>query len=163
MPTTRTQDSFDPYSTASSRQRLEPMPGGSSSGVRYRDDASSRPTTKVDTAAAAPVREKSYVRPPDVAFGSVELDTDKGALDVSTPGAFTINLRIPISIRNPNFFDAGSQSLTAEAFYPVRGMADTPVGGGSQKNIVFKGGDSVSNTSFPIAITYDKAIDPTQA
>ncbi|EJD41070.1 hypothetical protein AURDEDRAFT_69275, partial [Auricularia subglabra TFB-10046 SS5] len=66
-------------------------------------------------------------------------------------------------IRNPNFFDAGFQSITAEAFYPVRGMADTPVGGGSQKNIVFKGGDSVSNTSFPIAITYDKAIDPTQA
>ncbi|KZV97008.1 hypothetical protein EXIGLDRAFT_731830 [Exidia glandulosa HHB12029] len=103
-----------------------------------------------------------YVRPPDVTFDGIALDTDKGAIDASTPGAFTINLKVSLTVRNPNFFSAGFESITAQAFYPVTGQADTPVGGGNKTNVNF-GSDTTSSIDFPLGITYSSDIDPNQA
>ncbi|KAH7102394.1 hypothetical protein BKA62DRAFT_656418 [Auriculariales sp. MPI-PUGE-AT-0066] len=100
-----------------------------------------------------------YVRPPDVSIGSVALDTDAktGAIERNST-ALIIHLNVPITVVNPNFFDAAVTKVTATALYPI-GSKEIPIGGGEKSGIVFKKGTN-STINFPLSFAYLTSIDP---
>ena len=72
--------------------------------------------------------------------------------------SITIHLKVPLTVKNPNFFDAGFTKVKASAFYPLGGK-DTPVGGGEKSAITFKKGTE-STVEFSLSFQYSNAVDP---
>jgi len=99
-----------------------------------------------------------WLRPPDITFGSIQAPTSGSAIQATT-SQITINLLIPIDVKNPNFFTAGFQQISAKAWYPLTGVE---VGGGETNNIAFAANTETS-FKFPLAIVYSQAKDPNGA
>jgi len=99
-----------------------------------------------------------WLRPPDISFGSIGPPTSGSAIEASA-SELKINLALPISVKNPNFFSASFRSISATAYYPTN---DVNVGGGERDNIVFAA-NSETTFNFPISIDYTQAKDPNSA
>ncbi|KIM29068.1 hypothetical protein M408DRAFT_68408 [Serendipita vermifera MAFF 305830] len=99
-----------------------------------------------------------WLRPPDVSFGSIGPPTTGSALE-ATASSFKINLALPISVKNPNFFAASFEKISADIYYPVGNVV---MGGGAKDNIVFAS-NSQTTFNFPVSIDYTAAKDPNSA
>jgi LEA14-like dessication related protein len=96
-----------------------------------------------------------WLRPPDITFGSIGPPTTGSAIEASTT-SLTINLALPISVKNPNFFAAAFKTISATAYYPINNVA---IGGGSKDDITFPS-NSETTFNFPFSIDYTQAKDP---
>jgi len=99
-----------------------------------------------------------WLRPPDITFGSIQAPTSGSAIQATT-SQITINLRIPIDVKNPNFFNAPFEKISAKAWYPLTGVE---VGGGETDNIAFAA-NSETSFNFPLSIVYSQEKDPNGA
>ncbi|KAJ8486963.1 hypothetical protein ONZ45_g14492 [Pleurotus djamor] len=98
-----------------------------------------------------------WIRPPNIAVGDVALASTGSPIELSSDASsLTVNLRLNISVNNPNYFDVNFREIKADLTYPLN---NTDIGGGSQKDIVFKS-NSQTNWTFPFAIVYNRANDP---
>jgi len=70
-----------------------------------------------------------------------------------------LNLGVPITVENPNFFSVSLKKLKLEIFYPIN---NTPIGSG-QKNDINIRANQQTNFTFPFALQYKIANDPGQA
>ncbi|KAG2020080.1 hypothetical protein CC2G_005460 [Coprinopsis cinerea AmutBmut pab1-1] len=95
-----------------------------------------------------------WIRPPAIDIGDVVTHNTTGSL--SSPDGLEINLSVPISVNNPNYFTVAFSLLKVEIFYPIN---NTPVGGGESRDIVFKSGEETDFT-FPFKLSYRTADDP---
>jgi len=98
-----------------------------------------------------------FLRPPDIEFSGVQPSASGSAVE-ATSSDLKVNLGIGISVRNPNFFTVTFKSITASVSYPLGG-ANTQIGGGTQKNVVFPTNSKTAFT-FPFTIEYSQAADP---
>jgi hypothetical protein len=99
-----------------------------------------------------------WLQPPDITFGGIQAPSSGSAIQ-ATASQITINLQIPIAVRNPNFFTAGFEKISARAWYPLTGVE---FGGGEANNIAFAG-NSETSFNFPLSIVYSQAKDPDSA
>jgi len=99
-----------------------------------------------------------WLRPPDISIGGVQVPTSGSAIK-ATSNDITISLLIPIDVRNPNFFTAGFEKISAKAWYPLTGVE---IGGGEMNDIAFAG-NSETSFKFPLSIVYSQAKDPNGA
>jgi len=99
-----------------------------------------------------------WLRLPDVSFGRIGPPTNGSAIEVSSSD-IKINLALPISVKNPNFFTASFEQISAVAYYPLGNVA---MGGGSRDNIAFPA-NSETTFNFPFTIDYTQAEDPGSA
>ncbi|PVG02779.1 hypothetical protein CPB86DRAFT_862212 [Serendipita vermifera] len=97
-----------------------------------------------------------WLRPPDISFGSISPPTSGSAIEATTDG-LKINMALPISVKNPNFFTASFEKISAKAYYP---LGNVEMGGGSKDNIAFAS-NSDTTFNFPFSLDYTRAKDPT--
>ncbi|KAH7889429.1 hypothetical protein F5I97DRAFT_1934337 [Phlebopus sp. FC_14] len=90
-----------------------------------------------------------WIRPPNIVVGDVQPPTTGSEIQLQSNGV-TINLGIPISVSNPNYFSASFSSIKANIYYPIN---NTLIGGGNQSDVTFPA-NSNKNFTFPFSITY---------
>ncbi|KAG9226126.1 hypothetical protein CCMSSC00406_0005037 [Pleurotus cornucopiae] len=95
-----------------------------------------------------------WIRPPNLIMGDVAI-SNSSPFNLSNEGV-TINLGVNLTVNNPNYFDVNLREVNADIFYPIN---NTLVGGGNQRDIVFKS-HSEKNFTFPFDIAYKRATDP---
>ncbi|KAF9500451.1 hypothetical protein BDN71DRAFT_1132317 [Pleurotus eryngii] len=95
-----------------------------------------------------------WIRPPNLIMGDVAI-SNSSPFNLSNEGV-TINLGVNLTVNNPNYFDVNLREVNADIFYPIN---NTLVGGGNQRDIVFKS-HSEKNFTFPFDIEYKRATDP---
>jgi len=97
-----------------------------------------------------------WIRPPGVQLGDVQPVSKAGSQIQIQPDGVTINLGLNISVDNPNYFSINIKNIQADLIYPIN---NTPIGGGSLSNVVFKSGEN-TNITFPFAVNYKTSADP---
>jgi len=99
-----------------------------------------------------------WIEPPNVEIGDVTPVTNGSAFQIQSDGVL-INLQIPISVNNPNYFSVKFDTIDAQIFYPIN---NTDVGGGTLHglNIASK---AQTNFTLPFTLNYTFAIDPQYA
>jgi len=97
-----------------------------------------------------------WIRPPNIEIKDVGPASSTGSTVQFQLDGVQINLGVNISVQNPNYFDVNFQRITAEIFYPID---DTPIGGGTSRNVVFKS-NALTNWTFPFTVDYKLAKDP---
>ncbi|KAF9246295.1 hypothetical protein BU15DRAFT_70398 [Melanogaster broomeanus] len=90
-----------------------------------------------------------WIRPPNVIVGDVQPTTNGSEIQMLTDG-IQLNLEIPLSVSNPNYFSVSFSSIKANIYYPIN---NTLIGGGQENDVTFP---SHTNTSFtfPFSIAY---------
>jgi len=96
-----------------------------------------------------------WIRPPNIGINSVAPVTTGSTIQLQDDG-LTINLGVSISVNNPNYFSVDFTKIQTEIFYPI---SNTPIGGGTQRNIDF-GSHTETNFTFPFSIIYKRSLDP---
>jgi len=96
-----------------------------------------------------------WVRPPNINIGGVQTSASGSQIQSINDG-FTINLGVNISVNNPNYFGVSISKINADIFYPIN---NTKLGNGNESNINFPA-HSQTNFTFPIDITYQTSLDP---
>ncbi|TFL07555.1 hypothetical protein BDV98DRAFT_28086 [Pterulicium gracile] len=97
-----------------------------------------------------------WVQPPNVQIGGVQTNSTGGAIS-RTDNGFRINLYIPITVDNPNYFSVNLRQINADLTYPIN---NTDIGGGTLNDVVIESGSKNTTINFPLAIEYNQSADP---
>ncbi|GJE95147.1 LEA2 domain-containing protein [Phanerochaete sordida] len=98
-----------------------------------------------------------WIEPPNVEIGDVTPVTNGSAFQLQSDG-IAVNLQVPISVNNPNYFSVKFDTIDADIFYPTS-TNNTDIGGGVLRglNIASK---AQTNFTLPFTLNYTFAIDP---
>jgi LEA14-like dessication related protein len=96
-----------------------------------------------------------WVKPPNVIIGDIGIANSTNAIQLQNDGV-AINLAVPISVNNPNYFSVKFNSIDASIYYPIN---NTDIGSGSIKNLDIKT-DQETNFTLPFTLNYDLSKDP---
>jgi hypothetical protein len=96
-----------------------------------------------------------WIRPPNVVIGDISTPSNGSAIQLQNEGV-AINLAVPVSVNNPNYFSVKFDSIDASIFYPIN---NTNIGGGSVKNLEITTGQQ-TNFTLPFTINYNLSEDP---
>ncbi|KAJ3522914.1 hypothetical protein NM688_g8804 [Phlebia brevispora] len=99
-----------------------------------------------------------WIEPPNVEIGEVAPVAQNGsAVQLQqNPLGVTINLGVPVSVNNPNYFSVKFNSIVADIFYPIN---NTRIGGGSLYNLEIQD-HKQTNFTLPFSLNYTETIDP---
>ncbi|KAF7792976.1 hypothetical protein EIP86_004081 [Pleurotus ostreatoroseus] len=99
-----------------------------------------------------------WIEPPNVEIGEVAPFAQNGSTVQlqQNPLGVTVNLGVPISVNNPNYFSVKFKSIKADIFYPIN---DTQVGSGALYNLEIAD-HKQTNFTLPFSLNYTETIDP---